>query len=267
MQKHRFQKEVYDYYQKYGRDLPWRKTRNPYHIFISEVMLQQTQVETVLKKYHPFLKAFPSFRTLSCAPLREVLALWKGLGYNRRALFLKKSAQKVTHEFGARLPPEAEILATLPGIGQATAKATVVFAFNKPEVFLETNIRRVFIHHFFGTRKRVSDSEILPLVRRTLDVSSPRIWYWALMDYGSALKKTHPNPNRKSAHYTKQARFEGSDRQIRGKILEVLIVHPYLSRPMIFSKIKANQNQIMRCLLGLQKEGFITYTKNRFHII
>lgn len=267
MRKDRFQKKIYAYYHKHGRDLPWRKTRNPYHIFISEVMLQQTQVETVLKKYHPFLKAFPSFRALSCASLREVLALWKGLGYNRRALFLKKSAQKVTHEFGARLPSETKVLATLPGIGQATAKATVVFAFNKPEVFLETNIRRVFIHHFFSVQKKVRDSDILPLVRRTLDVSNPRIWYWALMDYGSALKKTHPNPNRKSAHYIKQPPFEGSDRQIRGKILGVLIVHPYLSRSMIFSKIKSNQNRITKCLLRLQKEGFIGRTKNRFHII
>jgi A/G-specific adenine glycosylase len=207
-----FRKLIYDFYREHGRAFPWRATHNPYHILVSEIMLQQTQTERVTDKYESFVNSFPDFSCLARTPLREILGAWQGLGYNRRAIALKEIAQRVIRDFQGNLPPSLEGLMSLPGIGRATAAAISTFAFNKPAVFLETNIRRVFIHHFFRNEDKVNDNEILPLVKQTLDTSNPRRWYHALMDYGVMLKKRHQNPNRKSAHYHKQGPFEGSNR-------------------------------------------------------
>ncbi len=157
---------------------------------------------------------------LAAAPLIEVLSCWKGLGYNRRALYLKEIARIVIDQYAAKLPDSPDELVKLPGIGSNTAGAVAAFAFNRPVVFIETNIRSVFIHHFFPDTADVRDSRILPLVEATLDRDNPRVWYWALMDYGTMLKETTANPGRRSAHYSRQSPFPGSDREIRGAILE-----------------------------------------------
>jgi A/G-specific adenine glycosylase len=205
----RFRKTIYQYYADHRREMPWRVSRDPYHIVVSEIMLQQTQVGRVLSKYEQFISTFPDFDSVSKAPLQEILKVWQGLGYNRRAIALQKICQLVVTEYGGELPNCVETLQTLPGIGPATAGAICAFAFNQPTVFIETNIRRVFIHFFFPNRNGVKDKEILPLVERTLDIRSPRTWYHALMDYGAMLKKEEHNPNRRSAHYTRQAPFQG----------------------------------------------------------
>ena len=179
-----FKDIVHSYYQKHARKFPWRETRSPYGILVSEFMLQQTQVERVLGKYPLFIASFPDFQTISCASLKDVLLHWQGLGYNRRAVNLWKTAQAVVEGFHGDLPETREELIRMPGIGRATAGAILAFAFNRPVVFIETNIRRAFIHHFFQDRKDVRDSEILPLVEATLDYENPRQWYYALMDYG-----------------------------------------------------------------------------------
>jgi A/G-specific adenine glycosylase len=260
-----FQAVIYGYYNQYGRDLPWRKTENPYHIFVSEIMLQQTQVERVIQKYGHFISVFPDFPSLTRAALKDILHIWQGLGYNRRALALVRAAHMLSAEYGGNLPQGAEQLAKLPGIGKTTAASIYVFAFNKPAVFVETNIRRVFIHQFFAENDNVNDRDILPLVEETLDRSNPRLWYHALMDYGAMLKKVIQNPNRKSSHYRKQPPFEGSDRQVRGEILRVLLNNSSLSVSEIGKTIRIARKRLQKTLNRLEQEGFIkehggTYT-------
>jgi len=261
-----FQELIYGYYREGGRAFPWRTTHDPYHILVSEIMLQQTQTERVVEKYEQFINSFPDFPSLARASLRDILGVWQGMGYNRRALALKNIAQTVMTTFGGNLPSSVEALMTLPGIGRATASAISAFAFNRPTVFLETNIRRTFIHHFFHGGDTVRDAEILPLVEKTLDASNPRQWYHALMDYGVMLKKIHRNPNRRSAHYQKQAPFEGSNRQIRGMILRTLVVELRLSESEIMGKLNVAPERVRRNLLQLEREGFIRKEGNRFTI-
>ncbi len=256
-QVRRFRKKIYSYYRANGRDLPWRKTKNPYRILLSEIMLQQTQAERVIEKYRAFLAAFPDFSKLAGAPLREVLVLWQGLGYNRRALALKSLAQKIMNERGGRLPSDPEELLALPGVGRYTAGAVAAFAFNKPVVFLDTNIRRVFIHEFFRKGKDVDDRNIIPLIEQTMDAENPKKWYNALMDYGAMLTKGCGNPNRRSAHYTRQGPFENSNRQVRGKILKVLVKDSPLSAAQIVKLTGMDKERVRKNLVQLEKEGFI----------
>lgn len=215
-----FIRTVKRYHKTHGRhDLPWRKTTDPYKILVSEMMLQQTQVPRVIPKYTAFLKTFPSATVLAAAPLRDVLRMWHGLGYNRRAKLLHQCAQTVHTAF----PRTYKELVQLSGIGPYTAGAIMVFAYNEPVVLIETNVRTVFLHHFFADRTNVSDAELLPYIERTLDRKNPRAWYAALMDYGTHLKASIGNQNRRSRTYTKQSAFKGSDRQIRGAILAYLL--------------------------------------------
>jgi A/G-specific adenine glycosylase len=219
-----FKKEILGYFKKHGRThLPWRQTTDPYKIMVSEIMLQQTQVDRVIPKYQVFLKAFPTAKKLALATNTEVLALWSGLGYNRRALNLKRAAEMVVGELKAKFPTTKDELDTLPGIGPYTAGAIAAFAYNSPEVFIETNIRAVYIHYFFIDKTKVDDSELLPIIERTVDRTNPRQWYSALMDRGSALKKEFPNPSRRSKQHSVQTKFEGSVRQVRGAILKLLL--------------------------------------------
>jgi len=229
-------------------------------------MLQQTQTERVGEKYGQFIASFPDFVSLAHAPLREILKVWQGLGYNRRAVALKKVAQTVTTRFHGDLPSSPEALMSLPGIGRATACAICAFAFNEPVVFIETNIRRVFIHCFFQGQQGIKDTEILPLVAKTLDTSNPRKWYFALMDYGVMLKKQYQNPNRKSAHYQRQPPFQGSNRQIRGMILRALTAESPLSQREIEERLGKDPERVKGNLIQLQKEGFIRKKRSRFTI-
>ena len=252
-----FRSLVYDHFRRSGREMPWRKTNDPYRILVSEIMLQQTQVQRVETKYREFIAAFPDFPSLARAPLREALRVWQGMGYNRRVMALQKVAQRVVTEYDGRLPDSVETLRTFPGIGAATAGAIVAFVFNKPTVFLETNIRRVFLHIFFRHREGVRDRELLPLVEKTLDQENPRQWYYALMDYGARLKKAAENPNRRSAHYTRQSTFEGSDRQIRGLILKALLAKPRLSISHLLNAVGRGAKRTERIIDQLGEEGFL----------
>jgi A/G-specific adenine glycosylase len=261
-----FQRLIYNYYNKHRRDLPWRNTDNPYHILVSEIMLQQTQVERVIEKYNLFLSRFPDVVSLAKATLKEVLEVWQGLGYNRRAISLMKLAGIIVSEYEGELPADAEELVKLPGIGRATAGCLLAFAFRKSSVFIETNIRRVFIHHFYQDREGVHDDEIMSLVEATLDRSNPRDWYYALMDYGSRLKKEIVNPNKKSAHYTRQAPFAGSDRKIRGTILKTLMGKTSLTEADIITNIGSETERTKKILSALVKEGFIVRTGKIYHI-
>ncbi len=223
----KFQHDVYTYYQAHQRTLPWRIPKpdgsfDPYHILVSELMLQQTQVNRVIPKYKLFIHRFPTLQAVSQATLADVLIVWSGLGYNRRARFLHQTAQQIMYEYKAEVPKDIAHLVRLPGIGINTAAAVAVYSFNQAEVFIETNIRTVFLHHFFSKQDQVSDQQLLPLVQEALDDKNPRQWYWALMDYGTYLKQTFPNPSRQSKHYTKQSSFVGSQRFIRGQVIKAL---------------------------------------------
>jgi len=259
----KFRSTIYAYYGRYGRDLPWRNTTNPYPIFVSEIMLQQTQVDRVLPKYRLFLEAFPSLEMLAEASPAAVLQVWSGLGYNRRALQIHRSAQRILSDFSGTIPSTYEGLRQLPGVGSYTANAILVFAYNQPQLVIDTNIRRVYLHFFFQRRDSVDDAELLPIMQKTLDAENPRRWFNALMDFGAMLGKKQPHVNRKSKHYVKQSRFEGSDRQIRGKILKAL-----LSRAHTLMELQETvpDRRLKTILADLQREGFVQARKTRYTI-
>ncbi len=261
-----FQQMVLAHYDRFGRDMPWRNTTDPYQILVSEIMLQQTQVGRVITKFPEFIRIFPDFSILAGASLSSVLGAWQGLGYNRRAIALQKCAIRVMDEYNGMLPQDVSTLATFPGIGKATASSIAAFAFNLPVVFIETNIRRVFIHFFFGDTENVSDEDILPVVEKALYYDNPRVWYWALMDFGSLLKKTVTNPNRRSKHYKKQAPFEGSDRKIRGIVIRTLLKNPGTSEKKIIGVCNEDPIRMKRILDSLHSEGFIIRHKNVFFL-
>ena len=217
-----FRNQILDYYRREGRAFPWREEISPYRVYVSEIMLQQTQTHRVEGRFIAWMQEVPDFQTLAELSTEKLLSLWQGLGYNRRALALREGAKRVTGEFAGHLPEDPALLQSLPGIGPATAASISAFAFNRPVVFIETNIRRVFLHFFFADTEQVADSALLPLVEASLYRPSPRDWYNALMDIGTILKKRVTNPNRRSRHYVRQAPFEGSNRQARGAILKVL---------------------------------------------
>lgn len=233
------------------RDLPWRRTYDPYAIWISEVMLQQTQVSRVDGRWQRWLERFPTVDALAAAAPSDVLEEWQGLGYNRRALSVHRAAQAIS-EAGGVFPQDPKELVKLPGIGPATAAGIRAFAFNLHGVYLETNVRTVFLHELYPQAEGVPDSELIPLVELTCPASvedaadavaavtdavvdtaaesdetelTPRSWYYALLDYGAYLKKTIPNPSRRSKSHVKQSRFEGSHRQKRAELLRVLLAH------------------------------------------
>lgn len=259
----RFRETILTYYEENGRDLPWRHTTDPYHILVSEIMLQQTQVDRVVKKYPEFIGTFPTLRDLASAPLSAIVRAWQGMGYNRRAIALQECAKILMGHYAGHIPDKTEELEQLPGIGPATARSIAVFAFNRPVIFIETNIRRVFIHFFFEGRDDVRDQDILPLVEMALDCDNPRRWYSALMDYGTMLKKIVPNPNRRSAHYTRQSKFEGSERELRGFVIKALVHAPELEEKNLIKECGRDPGMMNRIIRALEREGFI-HRKNGF---
>lgn len=217
-----FQKLVAQKGQELYRDMPWRRDTRPYYVLVSEIMLQQTQVSRVIPKFGAFIEAFPTIEDLAKASLGQVLTHWSGLGYNRRAKFLWQAARMVTDDFAGTIPATKVELTRLPGVGENTAGALLTYAFNVPAVFIETNIRTVYLHHFFTNCDSVADTELRDIVAKTLNTNNPRQWYWALMDYGAWLKTRKLGPITASKHYTKQPKLVGSLREMRGWILKEL---------------------------------------------
>ena len=229
------------------RDLPWRRTCDPYAIWISEVMLQQTQVSRVDGRWQRWLERFPTPAALAAAEPADVLDEWQGLGYNRRALAVHRAAQAVC-EAGGQMPVAERDLVTLPGIGPATAAGIRAFAFNLHGVYLETNVRTVLLHELLSGREGVSDRELSALAdltcppdgvdKGTVPLSTsgagessaeqpddPRTWYYAMLDYGAYLTRTVPNPSRRAKAHARQSRFEGSHRQKRAEMVRLLLAH------------------------------------------
>ncbi len=253
----RFREKVQRYYRSNGRDFPWRRTTDPYRILVSEIMLQQTQADRVVDGYERFVRAFPHVEVLARAPLRGVLRKWQGLGYNRRALMLKRAASDVVAHHNGSVPRGIDELVKLPGVGPYTAAAVAAFAFNKPVVMIETNIRSAFIHHFFPRRRNVADAEILPLVERTLVRGDARQWYSALMDYGAYLKRSVENPGRRSRHHHVQGTFAGSRREVRGKVIRALVASPRLSPAELGRLVNLPAVRLSAVVHDLCREGLV----------
>lgn len=263
----RFRNRIRSWYRRNGRhELPWRKTRDPWAILVSEIMLQQTQVSRVIPKYREFLSAFPTPSALNRAPLRRALTLWQGMGYNRRVLHLKRLAEIITHEYDDRIPADLETLRRLPGIGSSTAGAIVAFAFNRRVVFAETNIRRVYLHFFFTRRRRVADARITAKIRETLPRRNIREWYWALMDYGAAAIKGVPNPNRRSKSWRRQPKFASSRRELRGKIVSAVIRGGGVGTRALASRLGRSNREIADAIAALCDEGLIAIRGNRLAV-
>ncbi|NTU70681.1 MAG: adenine glycosylase [Coriobacteriia bacterium] len=263
------------------RDHPWRNTRDPYAVLLSEVMLQQTQVPRVVPKWEAWLEQFPTIDALAAAPLEPVLVAWQGLGYNRRAIALKRAAEEVATRFGGELPSDEVALRSLPGIGPATASGVRAFAFDLPGVYLETNVRAVFLHELFADSDGVSDREVTPLVAAAvLEAArqgvSPRTWYYALLDYGAHLKRELPNPSRRSAHHARQSAFEGSRRQKRAWLLRDVVAQPGRATADIAAGLDAFEGAAGRAAQGadaamgileeLARDGFIARDGERWFV-
>lgn len=217
-----FQQLILKWYEENGRILPWRTTSSPYHILISEIMLQQTQVSRVIQKYNDFIKKFPDFSTLASSSTKDLLSIWQGLGYWRRAKYLQELAKQVITKYNGKLPKNIEVLETFPGIGPYTSRAIACFAFGNNEPFIDTNIRRVYIHFFFPKETKVTDKSILTIAKKAVLKESPKTWHYALFDYGSQiLRKT--SVNKRSTTYHNQSKFEKSFRFYRTKAINIVM--------------------------------------------
>ena len=241
----KFRRKILKWYRQHKRELPWRETSDPYKTLISEVMLQQTQISRVLPKYKQFLSEFPTLKTLSQTSNKKLLKIWKGLGYWRRALFLKEIAKKILKEHKGKFPKDSRLLETFPGIGPYTARAVACFAFQSKDAFLDTNIRRVYLHFFFPKKKKVSDKEILKIAQKALWEKNPRAWHYALFDYGATVLKDK-RINKKSSHYYRQSPFEGSFRSFRTKAVRFLLSKGKVSHKTLESFLEKEIKRIKK---------------------
>ncbi len=265
-----FQQKIYNFYHKNKRNFVWRENITPYKVFISEVMLQQTQTARVLPKFEAWLQKFPDFQALASASQYQILLAWQGLGYNRRGLALYASAQKIMHEFEGQLPKDLKILQMLPGIGPNTAGSICAFAFNLPVVFIETNIRTVFLHEFFLGQENISDQQLLLFIQESLDYKNPREWYYALMDYGVFLKRELKINNKNSKHYARQSKFIGSRRQIRGAVIRILAKLQTVSvdelLELVAEEFPNNQHDVSKIAEQLVNEKMIKKDENQLFL-
>lgn len=263
-------KTILSFYRTQERKhLPWRfshstsEKRDPYKIIVSEIMLQQTQADRVVLFYKNFLTQFKTVRALAKAPRAEVLKAWSGLGYNRRAKFLHEAAQTIVEKHGGKVPKDFAALVALPGVGEYTAKAVRVFAWNEPEVLIETNVRTVVIHHFFPRKKKVSEKEILTKATELANGQDPRTWHAAMMDYGSYLKAAHGNASKKSAVYAKQKPFKGSLREVRGAILKKLQSGTHTTRALQEKLPPEMRERFQKALESLLADGLVRHEGRR----
>ncbi len=264
MQEEEFTAFIWERGRELFRPMPWRENTDPYYVLVSEIMLQQTQVDRVIPKFQAFIVAFPTVQALAAASLEDVLAAWSGLGYNRRAKFLHQAATVIEAQFGGSIPSDPVLLKTLPGVGVNTAGAIATYSFNKVVPFVETNVRTVYFNHFFKDEVEVNDKEILNLLIATIDAEHPREWYWALMDYGSLLKRSGVSFIDKSKHYKKQSPLKGSVREVRGEIVKKLI-----KGTLPLAELEAmyrGDDRLASALEGLIKDEMITETDGLIHL-
>jgi A/G-specific adenine glycosylase len=264
MSEQEFQDLIWAQGRQLFRAMPWREDTRPYYVLVSELMLQQTQVDRVIPKFAAFIDRFPDEMTLAKASLADVLTMWSGLGYNRRAKFLHASAKKIIDDFEGTFPATTKDVLSLPGVGPGTAGAIMTYAFNQPTVFIETNVRTVYFHHFFADGGKVSDAELLPIIERTIDREHPREFYWALMDYGTWLKKNGAGRISQSRHYKKQSPLKGSVRELRGMLIKQLAIADIAMSDL--EKQYGNDERFAPALEGLMRDGLVTRTHQILHL-
>ncbi len=240
--------------------MPWRDTRDPWAVLVSEFMLQQTQVSRVMKSYPEWMRRWPDPVSMASAALPDVLCAWSGLGYNRRALNLVRTAKTLVERYGGLVPCDRRALESLPGVGTYTASAVLAFAFGVETILIETNVRAAFIHHFFRDRSAVSDATLVPLVREAAEGQDPRIWNYALMDYGAGIKRRFANPTRRSASYTPQSPFKGSNRQVRGGVLRALSDRVARGADELSRILDMPMERVEGAIRELEAEGFVEST-------
>ena len=258
-----FRGRVLSWYRRSGRDLPWRHTRDPYRVLVSEVMLQQTQVSRVLPAYRRFLARYPTLRALSRAPLGDVLREWSGLGYNRRARDLHRIARLCT----SRLPRTVAGLDALPGVGAYTASAVACFALGQAAAFADTNIRRVLGRAILG--RTATEREAVALDSRFGSRRATARWHHALMDIGATVclaKRPHCDvcPVRNVCRYEgdeetslrRQPSFQESDRRVRGAIVRHLAS---ATRGVAVDTLRRgiNDARVPRLVRVLAREGLV----------
>lgn len=246
------------------RTMTWREDTRAYYVLVSELMLQQTQVPRVVPKFEAFIAAFPDEKALAAATLADVLKLWQGLGYNRRAKFLHQAAQMIVNEFDGAFPETPEDILRLPGVGKNTAGAILAYAFNQPAIYVETNVRTVYIHRFFTDNFAVDDKQIIELLETTIDRENPRAFYQNLMDYGSWLKAQGVRNISQSKHYKKQSPLKGSVREVRGQIIAALAAGA-MSEDDLRQHAAADE-RFESALEGLLKDGLVEYSRGRFRL-
>ena len=261
-----FQRRVYAVDKLCQRELPWRKRRTPYRVLVSELMLQQTQAGRVVPKYRAFLKDLGSFKALAKADTSEVIKLWQGLGYNRRALALKRTAEIVHSSYSGRLPRDYEALLALPGIGDYTAKAVRIYAYNFDDVLIETNIRSLFTYCFFPECSAVSDADLLPLIASAVDRKDPARWYDALMDLGVLVKANVPRIVQRNKAHRAQSQFQGSHRQKRGMLLKALSSKGSLTCREAAACVELDAALVKSILEELKSEQFLELSKGRYSL-
>lgn len=245
---------VLSWFAMHQRDLPWRKTTDPYAILVSEVMLQQTQVPRVIPKFEAFMAGFPTARALADASPAAVITAWKGLGYNRRALHLQRAASVIANEHGGTLPPDLATIRALPGVGRYTAGAIMNFAFNVDTPAVDVNVER-FIDYFFPVRAKRSTNDYYAIAEQLIPAGQARAWLHAVMDYTSANLRTRAKNARKPAEP-----FVGSNRYFRGRILDLLrerTTSPDALFAAIGVPLDLPRERFDALLDALEREGFI----------
>ncbi|MFW9767877.1 MAG: Fe-S cluster assembly protein HesB [Candidatus Thorarchaeota archaeon] len=232
-----FQNKVMNWWNENGRDLPWRCDSSPYNVLVSEVMLQQTQVSRVVPKYLEFLRRYPTIESLAEADAKELLKVWSGLGYNRRAMWLRDAAKQIVERGG--FPRTVEELRELKGVGPYTSRSILIFAFNEDLATVDTNIRRVLIASGFATED-MSDRELQRVADDFLPKGRSRDWHNALMDYGSLVLDSGST---NIAPLTRQPKFKGSTRQLRGAIIRILTDSEPISQNELVSYLNSEDIQ------------------------
>jgi A/G-specific adenine glycosylase len=258
-----FHEMIFVWWKDHRRSLPWRETNDPYRILVSEVMLQQTQVSRALPKYEEFLYFFPDVYALASAKTSQVLKVWQGMGYNRRALYLKKTAEAVVSAHHGYFPEAEMDLLKLPGVGKYTARAIMVFAFRQDVAMIDTNIRQILVHFFFDG-KAVSEKEVENVADALVPKGKSWEWHQALMDYGAlALKAVRGKT--KAVMKAKAVPFKESDRYFRGRIVDALRQKDWKEKELVSymsAFYKKPSMFITRIVDGLVKDSLVTRKKN-----
>ena len=261
---------------------PWRETRDPYAIWVSEVMLQQTQASRVAPAFRSFLRRFPTVRALAAAPRRDVVKGWSGLGYNRRAVRLSEAARAIVRDHGGRIPRDRTELLALPGVGPYTAAAVASMGFGEPVAVVDTNVRRVVARVHLGIDgHEASVRDVGALADAWLDRVDPATWNQAVMDLGREVCRPKPHcqvcPLARVCRFRRsgavadrgprrQGAFEGSSRQVRGAVVNALRSNPSLTSARLAAEVGFAPDRVERAVETLVFDGLLEVRAGRIRL-